>query len=102
MANSNATLQASKNLKDDEFYTTYECIEKELEHYIDHFENKTVLCNRDDPFESNFCAYFLKNFKRRGRGVSRQECCYFRKKQNCRKTYGGSSFKRKYECNYPS
>lgn len=30
MANSNATLQASKNLKDDEFYTTYKCIEKEL------------------------------------------------------------------------
>lgn len=64
MANSNATLQASKNLKDDEFYTTYECIEKELEHYIDHFENKTVLCNCDDPFESNFCAYFLNNFER--------------------------------------
>ena len=30
VANSNATLKASKNLKDDELYATYECIENEL------------------------------------------------------------------------
>lgn len=58
----NAILQAAKNLKDDEFYTTYESIVEELSHYIPHFKNKTVFCNCDDPYESNFCKYFLKNF----------------------------------------
>ena len=62
MANKNTNLQFAKNIKDDEFYTTYETIEKELSHYIKHFENKIVLCNCDDPYESNFCKYFLKNF----------------------------------------
>lgn len=52
----------AKNAKYDEFYTTYETIEKELSHYTKHFEGKTVFCNCDDPFESNFCRYFLKNF----------------------------------------
>ena len=46
----------------DEWYTTYETIAEEIEHYKKHFEGKTVLCNCDDPFESNFCYYFLKNF----------------------------------------
>lgn len=64
MGNNNCNLQAAKNIKDDEFYTTYETIEKELAHYQRHFENKTVLCNCDDPFESNFCKYFLKNFNK--------------------------------------
>lgn len=62
MGNKNTNLQMAKNAKDDEFYTTYETIEKELAHYKHHFENKTVLCNCDDPFESNFCKYFLRNF----------------------------------------
>lgn len=62
MANKNINLQKAKNSKDDEFYTTYETIEKELMHYKKHFNNKVVLCNCDDPFESNFCKYFLKNF----------------------------------------
>lgn len=55
MANKNINLQNAKNIKDDEFYTTYETIEKEMVHYTKHFENKVVLCNCDDPFESNFC-----------------------------------------------
>ena len=62
MGNNNINLQSAKNTKDDEFYTTYETIEKELVHYTKHFEGKTVLCNCDDPFESNFCKYFLINF----------------------------------------
>ena len=62
MANKNVNLQKAKNIKDDEFYTTYETIEKEMAHYTKHFTNKIVLCNCDDPFESNFCKYFLKNF----------------------------------------
>lgn len=48
--------------KDDEFYTRYEDIQMELNHYEKQFEGKTVLCNCDDPFESNFCKFFLKNF----------------------------------------
>ncbi len=66
MANKNANLQTAKNTKDDEFYTTYETIESEVKHYISHFSGKTVLCNCDDPFESNFCKYFLKNFNTLG------------------------------------
>lgn len=62
MANKNSNLQSAKNTKDDEFYTTYETIESEVSHYVRHFAGKTVLCNCDDPFESNFCKYFLKNF----------------------------------------
>ena len=62
MGNKNTNLQAAKNSKYDEFYTTYETIEKEMSHYFKHFKNKVVLCNCDDPFESNFCKYFLKNF----------------------------------------
>ena len=62
MANKNSNLQSAKNTKNDEFYTTYETIAKEVVHYIPHFAGKTVLCNCDDPFESNFCKYFLRNF----------------------------------------
>ena len=46
----------------DEWYTPYEIIEEELSHYQNQFKNKIVLCNCDDPYESNFCYYFLKNF----------------------------------------
>lgn len=62
MANKNTNLQKAKNSKDDEFYTTYDTIESEVSHYVAHFAGKTILCNCDDPFESNFCKYFLKNF----------------------------------------
>ena len=48
--------------QDDEFYTRYEDIQTELNHYETHFKGKTVLCNCDDPFESNFCKFFLRNF----------------------------------------
>lgn len=62
MANTNNNLHQAKRDKNDEFYTTYEEIQKELNHYEDKFEGKTVLCNCDDPFESNFCKFFLRNF----------------------------------------
>ena len=66
MANNNINLQNAKDLRDDEFYTTYESIEEELAHYSSHFLGKTILCNCDDPFESNFCKYFIANFARLG------------------------------------
>lgn len=43
MGNKNTNLQAAKNSKYDEFYTTYECIEREMTHYFKHFKNKVVL-----------------------------------------------------------
>lgn len=55
-------LTAAKSNKKDEFYTLYEDIQKELNNYEKHFKGKTVLCNCDDPFESNFCKFFLRNF----------------------------------------
>lgn len=76
MANNNVNLQAAKDLKDDEFYTTYESIEEELSHYIPHFKDKTVFCNCDDPFESNFCKYFLKHFN--FLGLKRLICTSYR------------------------
>ena len=58
----NSGLSKAKNAKKDEFYTSYEVIQAEINHYEDKFKNKTVLCNCDDPFESNFCKFFLRNF----------------------------------------
>lgn len=49
-------------LKNDEYYTLYEDIEKELEYYTDCFENKTVYLNCDNPEYSNFWKYFVNNF----------------------------------------
>lgn len=46
----------------DEWYTTYETIADELVHYHSQFKGKVVLCNCDDPFESNFTYYFLRHF----------------------------------------
>ena len=58
----NENLHKAKDAKKDEFYTQYEDIQNELNHYEQHFNGKTVLCNCDDPFESNFCKFFLRNF----------------------------------------
>ena len=60
----NSILNQAKYSSDntDEWYTTYETIEEELAHYTEQFRNKIVLCNCDDPFDSNFTYYFLRNF----------------------------------------
>lgn len=62
----NSILNSAKYSSDnrDEWYTTYETIAEELEHYEGQFKDKIVLCNCDDPFESNFCYFFLKNFNK--------------------------------------
>ena len=64
--NANANLSAAKTAKKDEFYTQLTDIEKEMRYYRKHFKGKTVLCNCDDPFESNFFKYFALNFNRLG------------------------------------
>lgn len=58
----NSQLSAAKKAKNDEFYTRMTDIEHELVHYRKHFKGKVVLCNCDDPFESNFFKYFALNF----------------------------------------
>lgn len=59
---SNVNLGAAKTAKNDEFYTKMIDIENELQHYRNHFKGKTIICNCDDPFESNFFKYFVLNF----------------------------------------
>ena len=59
----NANLRLAAKAKNDEFYTQLSDIENELTHYRKHFEDKTILCNCDDPFESNFFKYFALNFE---------------------------------------
>ena len=59
---SNKDLNKANKAKKDEFYTMLADIEVELKHYRKHFKGKTVLCNCDDPFESNFFKYFAMNF----------------------------------------
>ena len=62
----NATLGRAKEAREDEFYTQLNDIENELRHYRKHFRDKVVLCNCDDPYESNFFRYFALNFNRLG------------------------------------
>jgi hypothetical protein len=66
----NQSLSAAKTAKQDEFYTQYVDIQKEIEAYLEHdpdtFRGKVVYCNCDDPFESNFFKYFAANFNTLG------------------------------------
>ena len=62
----NSDLNSAKTARKDEFYTQLTDIEKEMRYYRKHFAGKTVLCNCDDPFESNFFKYFVLNFNRLG------------------------------------
>jgi hypothetical protein len=68
MANTNLT--SAKNAKNDEFYTQYHDIEKEINAYLefnpDVFRNKTILLPCDDPEWSNFTKFFAQNFVRFG------------------------------------
>jgi len=66
MANNNLT--NAKKTKNDEFYTQFSDIQKEIEAYLDYnpdvFRGEVVYCNCDDPFESNFFRYFVLNFNK--------------------------------------
>ena len=68
MANTN--LSNAKTAKNDEFYTQYHDIEREVEAYLEYnpdvFRDKTVLLPCDDPEWSNFTRYFAQNFERLG------------------------------------
>lgn len=75
----NLKLSKSKIEKNDEFYTRLEDIEKEIVHYKKYFEGKTVFCNCDDPYESNFFKYFALKFN------------FFKLKRLISTCYNGSS-----------
>ena len=66
----NTTLTNAREAKQDEFYTQYYDIEREVEAYLDYnpdvFRGKTVLLPCDDPEWSNFTKYFAQNFERLG------------------------------------
>ena len=62
----NQTLYIAKFSKKDEFYNQLSDIESELKHYQEHFKNKVVFCNCDDPRNSNFFKYFAYNFENLG------------------------------------
>ena len=62
----NDNLRKAKAGKNDEFYTQLTDIERELRHYKDHFRDKTVFCNCDDPRISNFFHYFSYQFETLG------------------------------------
>ncbi len=58
----NSGLNKAKAAKKDEFYTQFDDIAAEMWHYESYFKDATILCNCDDPFESNFFKYFALNF----------------------------------------
>lgn len=62
----NDNLHKAKRAKADEFYTQLSDIENECKHYWEHFKDKTILCNCDDPRVSNFFRYFSLNFEHLG------------------------------------
>lgn len=59
----NLKLTRARKAKNDEFYTRLCDVENELAHYTEHFKDKVVLCNCDDPTWSAFWKYFHINFK---------------------------------------
>ena len=66
----NEGLSNAKRAKNDEFYTQYHDIEKEVNSYLEFnskvFANKTVFLPCDDPEWSNFTKYFAQNFEKLG------------------------------------
>jgi hypothetical protein len=70
MARENGGLSAAKKAKNDEFYTLYEDIQKEINAYLEYnadtFRDKTVLLPCDDPEWSNFTKFFAQNFENLG------------------------------------
>lgn len=66
MSSGNRSLSKAKRAKEDEFYTRLNDVSNELRHYKEHLQGKIILCNCDDPYESNFFKYFALNFNALG------------------------------------
>ncbi|MGN1372557.1 MAG: adenine-specific methyltransferase EcoRI family protein [Candidatus Coproplasma sp.] len=58
----NSSLRKANKEKNAEFYTQLSDIENEIRYYKEQLKDKIILCNCDDPFESNFFKYFAMNF----------------------------------------
>lgn len=82
----NTNLHNAKNSKNDEFYTQYTDIQKEIDAYLEYnpnvFRDKTILLPCDDPEWSNFTKFFVQNFEKFGlkKLIS---TCYINTKNNC-------------------
>lgn len=59
----NTPLGRARTARQDEFYTQLADIENELRHYADHFRDKVVYCNCDDPVTSEFWRFFVRQFR---------------------------------------
>ena len=59
----NKNMHKAKVAKDDEFYTLYTDVEKEVSLYSQYIKDKVIYCNCDNPYVSNFFRYFANNFK---------------------------------------
>lgn len=62
----NSNLHKAKAAKNDEFYTRYEDIEAEVQHYKEHLRGQIVYCPCDDYRESNFVKFFKDHFEEYG------------------------------------
>lgn len=62
----NKNMNKAKVAKDDEFYTLYTDVEKEVSLYSQYLKDKVIYCNCDNPYVSNFFRYFANNFKALG------------------------------------
>jgi hypothetical protein len=62
----NSNLSAAKNAKNDEFYTQWADIEREMNAYLEYdphvFRDKSILLPCDDPEWSNFAKFFALHF----------------------------------------
>lgn len=93
MANQN--LQSAKAAKNDEFYTQYQAIEKEITAYIEYnpsiFRGKIILLPCDDPEWSNFTKFFAQNFQKFGlkKLISTS---YAADSKKCKSTYKPTKF----------
>ena len=60
----NSNLNNARKNKNDEFYTLIEDIDDELSHYTQSLAGKSIYCNCDNPYKSNFVKWFITNFNR--------------------------------------
>jgi len=86
----NSNLKTANLNKNDEFYTGYEDIEKELIHYTRHFKGKTIYCNCDDHNgiglgtpKSNFIKYLSDNFQ--AFGIKKVIATHYEKERKSKK-----------------
>lgn len=61
---SSRALHKAQRIKNDEFYTLYGEIDRELIHYIEFLNGKSIYCNCDNPYKSQFTRWFLRYFHR--------------------------------------